>query len=218
MPTYTTPVARCERVVRFLFGCARPSAASALQQTGFSDADFDEGWHLLRQAAGPRLPPARSVTVPEVDAVAALAAYEKQHYGVIEATLARRWPQLHGAVFLNLRPAEGVAAAVTVQVLLDRVEAMTGDDATHARAVLASRGFDAAAVAEGRRWLQALATLGTAGPDNARPDDDSEAADRAMWAWYLEWSRIVQARIRDPRALAALGFGRAGRPRGSQRR
>jgi hypothetical protein len=42
------------------------------------------------------------------------------------------------------------------------------------------------------------------------------AADEALWAWYVEWSKISRAAIRDARMLRVLGFGRAGRPRGAK--
>ena len=53
--------------------------------------------------------------------------------------------------------------------------------------------------------------------DSSEPVVDPEAratAEAHLWAWYLEWSGIARATVKDRRVLAALGL----RPRGRKKK
>ena len=55
------------------------------------------------------------------------------------------------------------------------------------------------------------------GPSSSEPVVDPEAratAEAHLWAWYLEWSGIARATVKDRRVLAALGL----RPRGRKKK
>ena len=92
-------------------------------------------------------------------------------------------------------------ATLAAHVLLELVG---GLGASPARGPLAARGLTVATAEEGRRLVHAVHAAAPASP----PDDlpPMEIAERELWAWYLEWSAIARASIREPRLLRALGF------------
>src|SRR5262249_20389158 len=80
-----------------------------------------------------------------------------------------------------------------------------------ARGLLAERGLTPAVVDEARGLLT---QIGADEEDSAafEPNDEElAAADKALWAWYLEWSAVARTVIRDRRTLISLGFLRVSR-------
>jgi hypothetical protein len=104
--------------------------------------------------------------------------------------------------------------AITVRTFVDRYDELTaGDDkygaeAKQAQALLAARGVTPAIVAEAKALLTELQQV--AGSTELvlleEREAELEAAGTAMWAWYLEWSKIARAAIKQRALLKQLGF------------
>jgi hypothetical protein len=207
------------RVLRLLQGLADRRAATQMRAAGFSQEDLDEGWKLLREASAVRY--ARTPTLATPRVVSDVDAWENYWFPIIDATLRRRSPAVHERVFLNLKQESGAAVLVSVRVLLDRLDELRkakDEESKTARAVLETRGLDAAALDEVRGYLDQAATFDAPDPD-ADAEEAAEAqaaAEEAMWAWYREWSQIARTVVTDGRALVALGLITVGRPRGGE--
>jgi hypothetical protein len=210
--------AKQSRVLQLLVGLSRNARARrALIAHGLTEAEYEEGWRLLRASATPIFDVAQ-LPAPNLDPgkLSALDAWENKWFPVIRATLGRRAPAVAGFVFHELSQAEGPAVILTVSTFLDRIQAL--EDGTQGTATLegrdvalqaiVARGLDAAARAEARSLLQALGQLDTSEPP---APIDTEQAEAALWSWYLEWSQVSQSVIADRKALRALGFLRAAR-------
>lgn len=206
---------RIARVLTFLRGFTDPQVAAKMAAAGFTQQDLDEGWVLVRKASGERLavvPGNGGAADPKL--IAQLDAWEDRWFPVADATLKRRWPGLHADVFLNLAQTSGPAVAVTVQTLVDRLERLDGKDGKAARELLAKRGLDGHMLANARDLLKQLGTLAPA--PTYDPEADRKARDEGedeMWAWYLEWSQIAQAAIKNGTLLQRLGYLQGGRPK-----
>ncbi|HEX7479477.1 MAG TPA: hypothetical protein VF331_16860 [Polyangiales bacterium] len=107
---------------------------------------------------------------------------------------------------MHVRP--GLASLAT---LVERLGAMDdpngayGADGPAARVLLTQRGLTDERLAEAKAMLDQLGTFGgdVVPPPSAADPSEIEAA---LWSWYLEWSGIARAVIRDRRLLRALGF------------
>lgn len=207
---------KAKRVLTFLYGLNNPRAASALTTSGFTQADFDEGWKLLRELKEVRLaklPPTMSPRTLQL-----LDEWENRWLAIAKATLQRHHPAVHDRVFLNLAQASGVDVITSVGTFLERLAALdTSGDPTDraARTLLATRGLTLDVVAEAKSLLDALGTLKPAPPPPTPNPADVAMRESALWGWYLEWSRIAQSNIQDRNVLRQLGFlGPARRPGG----
>jgi hypothetical protein len=91
-------------------------------------------------------------------------------------------------------------------------EASLGAQGREARELLGARGLTADVIQAAQSMLTAL---GTAEPvQQSKPVDVAaqEAAESAMWAWYLEWGEIARVAVTDRRLLRELGFLKTKRP------
>ena len=207
---------RAKRVLTFLYGLSNPRASSALTSSGFTQADFDEGWALLRGLKEVRLAklpaPANPRTLADLD------TWENRWFGIAKATLARHHPAIHDKVFLNLAQASGVDVITSVSTFLTRLGELgqsSDADAQAARTLLATRGLTVDVVADAQRLLDELGTIRQPPPPSTEDPAAIAAREAALWAWYLEWSRIAQSQITDRNVLRQLGFlGPARRPGG----
>jgi hypothetical protein len=212
--------AKAQRVLRLLLAVSNPRIGSVLVAHGFSDADLDEGWRLLRDLRAVRL----DRTPPPDDGRAALErldAWENDWVPITRAALRRHFPAIDEALFKRLPRADARSAPLLVDLFLERVEQLGRGSAPQkkARALLERRGLTPAVCAEGRALIQAA--RGRIDPSaSARVEgdgrEDAEAREAALWGFYLEWGAIAQRKIKDRNLLRQLGFlasarsGRAG--------
>ncbi len=209
---------KATRVMRLLLGLREPRVARTMASFGFDEAELQRGWALLQGLTNGRLAYTGPAQDPSV--LANIDAFENRWFPIAEVVLRVRYPEAHARVFANLAQSSGPEVVVTVTTLLDRLQAITkpeaegglGEEGVAARDILAQRGLDAAELARGRSLL---ARLGTFDEEDARPPvspEEAQAAEDALWDYYLEWSRIARVGIHDGRLLRLLGF-RQGGPR-----
>jgi hypothetical protein len=202
---------KAERVLRFIMGVRHPEGAEVLAAHGLTDAALDEGWRLLRALAENRAPTHRGQPARSPELVAALDEWENRWLPIAEASLARHEPDVGQWLFENLSRQSGPKVILSVHLFTTRVRQLErgvhtlGDAATRARALLALTENELA-FAEGQ--LARFGNIATKpmSPPDAPTREDQQAAEDAMWAWYLEWSAVARATIRDGNLLRVLGF------------
>ena len=206
---------KVQRAFEFLMGMGDPRARRAIAGHGFTDADLDDGWARLMALSKV---PVLIGESPAAEALAALDAWENRWFPIIDAVLRPTHAAAHELVFRNLRQTEGAQVLVSVQLMLDRLDTIArpksegglAEAGEQARAHHARRGVTGEVLDQARALLARV--------PQSRPDDDPiadpearAAAEAHLWAWYLEWSGIARAVIKDRRILNALGFRGRGR-------
>jgi len=203
---------KANRVLQLLRGLRNKEAMAEMGARGFTNDELNKGWELLRGVSCVKLD-----TVPAAyneDALAQLDAWENLHFPVADAMLQHRFPAVHAHMFANLRQAVGIEVMVSVGTFIRRYDLMVegaapyGAEGPAAVAVLAARGIDTATIDKARALLAVMSSLPTSAdlaPTEAELADLAEAEKR-LWAWYLEWSRIARATVRSRKALREMGF------------
>ncbi len=205
---------KTSRVLRLLIGTRHPEVLAALQRRGFTAADLDEGWALLR-ALG--VADYYEVEAPEAerDPWTELDAWENRWYPIVRATLERHYPSLARQVFRRLSQTRGNEVILGVMVFLDRIRDLEtgahGEAGKKARRLLARRGLTAGVVAVAQQLIERIQTIPE--PAAQPPSSDRSEELEAMWAWYREWSQLVRTELHDGRLLRGLGLSATHRPR-----
>ena len=196
------------RMLRLLLGVRYPKVLGVLRRHGFTPADLEEGWALLRALgaadfAQPAEPDERPDELRELD------AWENYWYPVIHATLERHYPDIAEEVFLNLPRTSGLEVWIAVDVLVGRIRKLEqgarGSASAAARRLLAKRGLTDQVVAEAERLVQSALVLGKPRPQTPHASTLTPELD-AMWAWYREWSQLLRLDLDDGRLLRGLGL------------
>lgn len=209
---------KAQRHLQFMLGLRNRRVLRALKAHGFTEEDFNEGFARLRAIAEVRL----DNEPPTVDArlVREIDEWENRWYPIVDATLLHNYPDVHARVFRNLRQTEGAEVILGVATLLDRLEEVAAPveqggmaDGSAAMALLARRGLTPEVIGAARALLEEVGSIEPL-DDEEEVDDEAasealELAERRMWSWYLEWSQIARAAIRDRRLLRMLGFLRS---------
>ena len=205
---------KATRVIKFLVGLRNPSVATALAGYGFKEEDMAEGWGLVNALGKGKLAvlPAQP---RDMEVLLKLDAWENHWFPVSAASLERRFPAVFARMFLNLQQAEGPEVAVTVRTFVDRYDELSAPDSKHgpegakARDLLTARGVTPAVVDEARNLLAQLTKV-AAVPITQASVVEQEAeltrAEDALWAWYLEWSKVARVAIKQRSLLRQLGF------------
>jgi hypothetical protein len=201
------------RVVRFLIGLRNPRIATALAGYGFKNEDMQEGWTLINALGKGKL----AVLPPgprDMETLLKLDAWENQWFPIAQAALERRFPAVAARFFLNLVQTEGPEVAISVRTFVDRYDELVagnekfGAEAKKAQELLATRGVTPAVVEEAKALLTKLTQVAEpAEPVSVEEQEaELEAAEAAMWAWYLEWSKIARIAVKQRVLLRQLGF------------
>jgi hypothetical protein len=207
---------KAERVLLLLMGLRKNKVAAALVAHGFSDDDLAEGWRLLQQVTRTRLGIIVTAASTDSGLITQIDDWENKWFPIAAATLKRHSPDVHAWMFRNLSQTEGAAVIVSVSTFVERWESLTkskdkggpGAGGDGAKKILAKRGLDKAVIDQAK---QLLARAGKLESVKEAPPADNEVFEQAetdLWAWYLEWSTIIQSAIKDRRILRELGFRR----------
>ncbi len=206
---------KAHRLLDFLVGLGDPRVRRMLERHGFSQAELDDGWGRLRALSEAPVAIRERTTVPSE-----LDAWENRWFPIVDVVLRTRHPRVHEVVFRNLHQTEGAEVLVSVRTLLERLEAIgrpekrggLGKAGRDALDLLARRGLNEEALGHARALLARMQE----GPGEDVPAADPEARARAeerLWNWYLEWSGIARAVIKERSVLVSLGFRGRGRRR-----
>ncbi len=184
-------------------GTSKPIAAR-MKAYGFTQADAQEGWDLLRAASGfdVDLSDGSDNNTGARAAIAELDAADETLFRVLNASLRRRVPAFAAKVLDGLGAGQGAAVVLAVSELLDRLDAAFAKpdaDANLAQTILEQRGYGA----DERARLRALTEQAQAVPDvdpsspSTRDEAEKELVEKlqALRLWYEEWSEIAHAAL-----------------------
>lgn len=193
---------------------------AALLGRGYTADDHREGWKYLHACAGfSEDPEEMDAEEPVVrDAIAELDAWDEPGFRIVRATLERRFPEQAEFVMKGLKPATGAAAVLSVERLLDRLDALESspdrkDSRKEDRAaldVLGRRGIDDTKRKQLRQLVmtaKSVAPLARVDPAIAMQEDAARLeALGNLYAWYREWAEVARATIKRRDHLIRLGL------------
>lgn len=210
---------KAERVVLLLLGLRKNKVAAALIAHGFSNADLEEGFRLLRRVTRTRLDVVERIAAAAPGLVTAIDEWENKWFPIADVTLKRHYPAVHAWMFRNLSQTEGPGVLVSVGTFVERWESLArskdkgGPDegGAEAKKLLDRRGLTKAVIDEAKDLLTRAGKVEPAAEAEASPldDEDFAKAEADLWAWYLEWSAIAQIAIKNRRLLREMGFLRS---------
>jgi hypothetical protein len=191
-----------DSMFRLVRGMSAAPVLALIGPKGCTDEVLEQGWSLLKDASWLRFAaPGNVVSSPALDELSALQA---DILPVLDASLVSRFPMVHHRLFLNIGRAGGVELLVGMSVLHDRLRALydTDDDESRAvRALLVSRSVTNEKLDRVRDLVEASKVCEMDAAIAKR-----EEAEKKMWEFYLEWSKIVRGVVKDRRLLRFLGF------------
>jgi len=218
---------RLLRISRFLLVIRDPALFQAAQAHGYSAAEHEEGWGLLRRASGEgqAMQPATPATAPRSlfldQELQAIDAFENLWFPRVRAIIERVVPAAHRTDFvatffrdLTQQPL-GSGVIVSVRTLTERVTALATSalpGAVAVRDTLRARGLTDAIVAAMRARvaaLEALPALPAAAPAPASDPAVDQAARRAAYvalaAWFNDWGTTLRS-VFNKREATQLGL------------
>lgn len=199
---YLTTAQKVDRATRLLLGLRRRVVAGALEEHGFAATDIDEGFRLLRALTVSDVRGAAQKDEPAARAERT-AEWASRWLPIARAALRRQHPQILARLFKATPHAKrepGHYERVhTFIARYDDLRKSKGPEVAAALALLRQRGLVDARIEEAR----ALLDVPRATP--WEPGDFTKA-EAALWDWYLEWSAVVRARVKDLRLLRELGL------------
>ena len=199
---------KAERVLKLLYGLRNPRVALLLAAYGFTKEDLDTGWSRLQALTKNRLDVHTPTTDPKL--YEELDAWENHWFPIASASLQYRHPKVHAWLFLNLSQTEGLEVVVSVAKFLERLAQLPKEkgleNAAEAAQLLQKRGLTGAVVGQAEQLLTRLQQVGTIKPPEPPSPEEQQAAEDALWAWYIEWSQIARTVVKDRRLLRELGF------------
>src|SRR5438067_2091047 len=159
MPRLTL-LGKVDRVMRLLLGLRHPGVASALASAGFTAAEIDEGYALLRALTVADMKDAADLEPTGASAVEErIAPWMRPWIPVARAALRRRHPKLESAIFAHKGQSPPGSYSVATTFITRWTE--LGDpkgrwapDGVAARKLLAARGLTREVVDELRRLIE----------------------------------------------------------------
>jgi len=209
----TTAEQALVRALLFLRTSASDAAVrGALAETGFGQADIDEGWRLLRAACSVPPPAASPRRTGVRDATRALEAFAQTMLPRARAATRRFFPDYEAYLFAAPARVRG-ASTVTVAIFVERCGELASPKRRKTRerdrellALLARRGITHAVLEDTRRNV-AVATGSLADSRPARSRAPNAALDD-LHAWVRDWSDCAKTVVTRRDWLIRLGIGR----------
>ncbi len=200
---------KMNRVVRFMMGLRNRRIASIMMRHGLKQENFKDGLTRLEAVIGDKLNV--TIDVPRDDeALDKLDLWENKWFPIVKATLRHHYRTIHDKVFLNLSQTDGPEVLFSVGTLITRIDKINvEDDGTAARELLIERGLTQAVIDEAKALIEQAGGIEDDLLDldaEEQEDQAQEQAEVAMWDWYLEWSTIARAVIKNGNLLRQLGF------------
>ena len=208
------------RALAFLraMGTSRAIRA-AMFARGYTADDHREGWTYLHTCAGFIEEPEELTEDPTVRAaIEELDAWDEPAFRVVRATLERRFPEQAEFVMKGLKAATGAAAVLSVERLLDRLDALESSPERKASrkedeaalGVLRLRGIDDAKRKRMRELVATAKSVVAVEQSDPKAVELEDAARREalnnLYAWYREWTEVARATIKRRDYLIRLGL------------
>lgn len=196
---------RAVKLLTLLLAVREHRIAAAMAPYGFTPDVVHEGFQLLEDLAGKRADVPAPPKPPDPKLLDAIDAWENEWLPISDMSLRRHAPAVRDRVFLDL--AHGRDAQVSVRIFTNRIKALENGtpEEKSARALLAERGLTTEVVDEAVQLLDLAGTVAEPTPAPAIDPAEIEAAEKAAWDYYLEWSTVARRAISDRRLLIRMG-------------
>ncbi len=189
---------KAQRLLTFLMGVRHADIAHTLAKHGFNQQELDQGWRLLRKVAGERLNATpHSSSRPED--IALLQHWSATWFPIAKAALIHHYPNANVVLFRNIQRSQGFEVVFAVETFLERLALLP----ENVRGLLQRRGLDDTTTQDARDLLLRISQVKSSQLSSCPRDKNAE---RAMWAFYKEWSSIARAVIANKTHLRTLGF------------
>jgi hypothetical protein len=208
------------RALTFLRAVGTSVAIRAkLYERGYTEAEHERGWGLMRAASGDFGGPALVESVDDravQDAIADVDAWDEDGLRIVNASLRTRHPAQHAFVMRGLKASTGITSVLGVATLLDRLDALESAperagtrEADHAAlATLATRGIGKAERVRLRAKVKLAQSF--AGIKGASEQEAFERRVRQALVeqrrWFEEWSDVARSVIKRRDQLIRLGL------------
>ncbi|MCK6576040.1 hypothetical protein L6V77_33715 [Myxococcota bacterium] len=205
-----------EKALRLLMAVAKtPGIRQAMESAGFGAAEVDEGWRLLRAASEPS--DGNVPAGPRSDAEVAAANRTILVEGVaylrrVDAALDRNQPAIAAEVMAGAHA--GLNPVLAVDLVIQRLEALTADARPEAAATLAMLESRKLGVEQRRILSEAIATA-TGRRAAPLPAGDGAASREArherliaLFRWYTDWSTTARHVVANRHDLIVLGLAK----------
>lgn len=215
-----TPKEKPLRTLEFLMGLRDPRALVAMAPYGLNQQVLERGHDLVRSATLNRLAPFPTQIRVDESLVRRFDRFENVWFPIVKVVLQTNHRAIGEWLFANLSQTSGIDLVVGVGTFKHRFDELAagtspfGEEGQKAVGLLRERGFDDVVIADVEDLLARVATFE---PQPHVPLDPAEqkAHEDAMWSWYLEWSGIARAVIKDRQVLRGMGFMKRRRAVGS---
>jgi hypothetical protein len=191
------------------------SIFTALVKVGFTNADLDEGWALLRRACTTVSGPSTAPPSPHADALVEVEAWWRAASVRARAALRRMHPEQEAFLFAGLDATRGAEAALATSIFLDRCIALERGKkgrARHDEGVAALATLEKREITKAERTrVEGLVKAVFSPPLTAEPEDVAgmRAARLAeLHAWLQDWSSSARTVITRRDELIRLGLGK----------
>ncbi|MBU1535879.1 hypothetical protein KKF84_11210, partial [Myxococcota bacterium] len=129
------------------------------------------------------------------------------------ATLQYNYPTLHTEVFANISKTKGHTVILSVELFLERLDALktaTSPEAREAIALLAQRGLTDEIMNEARTLLNKIQTanMPTESPESVDYARELDEAEAAMWRWFQQWATIARTLDFSKRQRIRMGLSK----------
>lgn len=228
-----------ERVLKFILATRRhPHIYKLLFVRGYSASVAREAWQYIDRLGGFD---ARGANTEGVEATADekqvakamsdIDAWDEPHFGLIDTSLRRRFPEQHKFLFAgDLKPKVGPLSVASVRTMVSRLDELEDSAARKAtrkedRAaldLLAKRGIDKTERTKVLGWLAIVGDhkddlfVGSADTDAAEALTETHRRNTLikLREWFEEWSGVARVAIKRKRDRMHLGLARQKRGKG----
>ncbi len=200
---------KLRRVFEFLVGLRDDRVLAALAARGFGEEQRAQGWELLTALGVTRV---ASLPAPRTNqAELALTAWRYEWLRIVRASLERDFPMVYEQMFGGLykRRHETLGVVVTFLARFDRLQRASDATSRAALSKLRARGLTSERIDEARQFIAAMSRPAEPAPERgnaAKRRAATRKAETALWAYYVEWSQITRAVVKDERLLKLLGY------------
>jgi hypothetical protein len=200
---------KLRRVFEFLIGLRDDRVLVALGARGFGEEQHARGWELLTALGLTRV---AALPAPKTNqAELALTAWRYEWLRIARASLEQDFPTVHEQLFGGLykRRSETLGIVLAFLARFDKLQRASDATSRAALAKLRTRGLTSERIDEVRQFIEAMRRPAEPAPERgnaAKRRAATHKAETALWAYYVEWSQIARAVIKDERLLKLLGY------------
>ncbi len=202
--------------LRFLISFNNPKVVALMAARGFDQDSLDEGWNLLREAAGWmfEIPDTENgiLLADNSEMLTKLDAWENTWFDVADAALSRKFPIAHKKLFSNLTKTSGFGVDKKIRTFLDRIDDLTSQEGENEGqeifALLEKRGLNSKERDYARQLLQEVSRDPMSHEVMVNPEviEAKKRAEERLWDWYMDWRKTARTVVANEKLRTIMGI------------